>query len=99
MLSGGELLLHLRRGDRCAQAVLAYHPGTAALRTAGTADSCRLYVCGLCVVPPDAKGGRSAFFIDWISFAAKKQEDKTLLDRNVRGIGIALCLLTLFPHS
>ena len=91
MLSGGELLLHLRHGDRCAQAVLAYHPSTA--------DSCRLYVSGLCVVPPDAKGGRSAFFIDWISSAAKKQEDKTLLDRNVRGIGIALCLLTLFPHS
>ena len=59
-------------------------------------DSCRLYVRGLCVVPPDAKGGRSVFFIDWISSATKKQEDKTLLDRNVRGIGIALCLLTLF---
>ena len=29
-------------------------------------------------------------------FRSKKQEDKTLLDRNVRGIGIALCLLTLF---
>jgi len=28
-------------------------------------------------------------------FRSKKQEDKTLLDRNVRGIGIALCLLTL----
>lgn len=72
-LPRGELLLHLRRGDRCAQAVLAYHPGAAALRAAGTADPCRLYVRSLCVVPPDAKGGRSAFFIDWISSAAKNR--------------------------
>ena len=72
-LSGGELLLHLRRGDRRAQAVLAHHPGAAALRIAGTADPCRLYVRGLCVVPPDAKGGRSVFFIDWISSAAKNR--------------------------
>ena len=49
------------------------HPGTAALRAAGTADPCRLYVRSLCVVPPDAKGGRSAFFIDWISTAAKNR--------------------------
>jgi hypothetical protein len=28
-------------------------------------------------------------------FRSKKQEDKTLLDRNIRGIGIALCLLAL----
>ena len=61
----------------------------------GTADPCRLYVRGLCVVPPDARSGRSAFFINWISPTAQKQEDKTLLHRNVRGIGIALCLLTL----
>ena len=94
-LPGGELLLHLRRGDRCAQAVLAYHPGAAALRAAGTADFCRLYVRSLCVVPPDARRGRSAFFINWISPTAQKQEDTTLHDRNIRGIGIALCLLTL----
>ena len=54
-LPGGKLLLHLRRGDRCAQVVLAYHPGAAALRAAGTTDPCRLYVRGLCVVPPDAR--------------------------------------------
>ena len=32
-----------------------------------------LYVRSLCVVPPDAKGGRSVFFIDWISSAAKNR--------------------------
>ncbi len=71
-LPGGELLLHLWRRDRRAQAVLEHHPGAAALRAAGTAGSCRLYVRGLCVVPPDARRGRSAFFIDWISSAAQK---------------------------
>lgn len=55
----------------------------------------RIVLRGLCVVPPDAKGGRSVFFIDWISPTAQKQEDTTLLDRNLRGIDIALCLLTL----
>ena len=43
-LPGGKLLLYLRRGDRRAQAVLAHHPGAAALRAAGPADPCRLYV-------------------------------------------------------
>ena len=71
-LPGGKLLLHLRCGDRRAQAVLAYHPGTAALRAAGTADSCRLYVRGLCVVPPDARRGRCVFFIGWISPTVQK---------------------------
>jgi len=94
-LPGGKLLLHLRRRDRRSQAVLAYHPGAAALRAAGTADPCRLYVRSLCVVPPGARSGRRAFFINWISPTAQKQEDTTLLHRNVRGIGIALCLLTL----
>jgi len=28
-------------------------------------------------------------------FRSKKQEDKTMLDRNIRGIGIALCVLAL----
>ena len=73
-LPGGELLLHLRRGDWCAQAVLAYHPGAAALRAAGTADPCRLYVRGLCVVPPDARRGRDVFFI--------KQDTKSGLGRD-----------------
>lgn len=73
-LPGGELLLHLWRGDRRAQAVLAYHPGTAALRAAGTADSCRLYVRGLCAVPPDTRRGRSVFFI--------KQDTKSGLGRD-----------------
>lgn len=73
-LPGGELLLHLRRGDRCAQAVLAYHPGAAALRAASTADSCRLYVRGLCVVPPDTRSGRSVFFI--------KQDTKSGIGRD-----------------
>lgn len=59
-------------------------------------DSCRLYVRSLCVVPPGARSGRRAFFINWISPTAQKQEDTSLLHRNVRGIGIALCLLTLF---
>ena len=87
-LPGGKLLLYLRRRDRCAQAVLAYHPGAAALRTAGTADSCRLYVRGLCAVPPDARSRRGVFFIDRRSPTAQKQEDKTLLHRNIRGIGM-----------
>ena len=78
-----------------AQAVLAYHPGAAALRAAGTADPCSLYGRGLRVVPPDARRGRGVFFIGWISPTAQKQEDTTLHDRNIRGIGIALCLLTL----
>ena len=93
-LPGGKLLLYLRRRDQRAQAVLAHHPGAAALRAAGTADPCRLYVRGLCAVPPDARDGRGVFFIDWISPTAQKQEDKTLLHRNKRGI--ALCFLTLF---
>ena len=54
-----------------------------------------LYVRGLRVVPPDARRGRGVFFIGWISPTAQKQEDTTLHDRNIRGIGIALCLLTL----
>ncbi len=33
---------------------------------------------------------------EYASFSLPLQEDKTLLDRNIRGIGIALCLLTLF---
>ena len=73
-LPGGKLLLHLWRGDWCAQAVLAYHPGAAALRAAGTADPCRLYVRGLCVVPPGARRGRSVFFI--------KQDTKSGLGRD-----------------
>ena len=67
-LPGGKLLLYLRRRDQRAQAVLAHHPGAAALRAAGTADPCRLYVRGLCAVPPDARGGRGVFFIDIVFY-------------------------------
>ena len=88
-LPGGELLLHLRRGDRCAQAVLAYHPGAAALRAAGTADSCGLYVRGLCVVPPDARSGRGVFFIDRIS-------PTLLLLRRLKYSGTESCSVPLY---
>ena len=71
------------------------YTSAAALRAAGTADPCSLYGRGLRVVPPDARRGRGVFFIGWISPTAQKQEDTTLHDRNIRGIGIALCLLTL----
>ena len=71
-LYAGELLLHLRRRYQRAQAVLAHHPGAAALRAAGTADPCSLYVRGLRVVPPDARRGRGVFFIGWISPTVQK---------------------------
>ena len=65
-------------------------------RSGGTADPCSLYVRSLCVVPPDARAEEVPFFINWISPTAQKQEDKTLLHRNVRGIGIAFVFFISF---
>ena len=64
----------IKWGAMAACLCLVVYAGIRLIPTDSTpADPCRLYVRGLCVVPPDAKGGRSAFFIDWISSAAKNR--------------------------
>lgn len=53
------------------------------------------YMYAVCALSRLTQRAEEVSFHRLDKFRSKKQEDKTLLDRNVRGIGIALCLLTL----